>query len=316
MEIFKFNMKDTEWKMMDEMINKVFGNLTVIKQVPKPENLKSGGKYYLCQCTCGNQKIVRGTTLRSGATKSCGCLQKAAAREGGNNLTNQRFGSLTVIGQAEKRDKHRGKYWKCLCDCGNETIVRGDHLISGKTLSCGCLQKMRAGANKIDELGHKYGKLVVIAAAQSDEQGHSRWLCKCECGNTRIYHGTTLRRGLALSCGCLKSKGEMEASMFLTERKIKFEREYSFPDLYFKTAAIPLRFDFALFDEEDKLVCLIEFQGIQHFDETNPYYTLDGAARDELKRRYCQEKSILLLEITDLSQLVDFIETTSRSTED
>lgn len=31
--------------------------------------------------------------------------------------------------------------WKCLCDCGNYTIVRGSNLKNGAVKSCGCLQK-------------------------------------------------------------------------------------------------------------------------------------------------------------------------------
>lgn len=50
----------------------------------------------------------------------------------------KRFGKLIVIGYGGKRaGMHR---WKCLCDCGNETIVGQTLLQSGKTKSCGCIQ--------------------------------------------------------------------------------------------------------------------------------------------------------------------------------
>ena len=50
----------------------------------------------------------------------------------------QRFGKLTVL---EYAGKHSGMHrWKCLCDCGNETIVGQTLLQTGKTKSCGCLQ--------------------------------------------------------------------------------------------------------------------------------------------------------------------------------
>ena len=57
-----------------------------------------------------------------------------------NDLTGQRFGRLLVLERAETVTEHRTVY-KCLCDCGNEVIVRSDSLTSGRTQSCGCLQK-------------------------------------------------------------------------------------------------------------------------------------------------------------------------------
>ena len=48
-------------------------------------------------------------------------------------------GQLTVIEYAGKRaGMHR---WKCVCDCGNETIVGQTLLQTGKTKSYGCIQK-------------------------------------------------------------------------------------------------------------------------------------------------------------------------------
>lgn len=53
------------------------------------------------------------------------------------DLTGQRFGRLEVIGREGNID---GKAtWKCVCDCGNKTVVRGESLRRGETLSCGCL---------------------------------------------------------------------------------------------------------------------------------------------------------------------------------
>ena len=54
------------------------------------------------------------------------------------DLTGQRFGKLTVIDFAYRRN---GKaYWKCTCACGNERIVQGYDLASGHTKSCGCIR--------------------------------------------------------------------------------------------------------------------------------------------------------------------------------
>lgn len=49
------------------------------------------------------------------------------------------FGQLTVLSFAGK-DKDKALYWRCLCACGQETVVRGSHLRYGETKSCGCDQ--------------------------------------------------------------------------------------------------------------------------------------------------------------------------------
>lgn len=48
-----------------------YGYLTVIKRV-ESSNKRT---MWLCQCDCGNQKIIRGSSLKSGMTKSCGCMK-------------------------------------------------------------------------------------------------------------------------------------------------------------------------------------------------------------------------------------------------
>lgn len=51
-----------------------FNRLVVI------ESTRKGGRTaWLCKCDCGNEKIVQTSHLRSGATQSCGCLQKERA---------------------------------------------------------------------------------------------------------------------------------------------------------------------------------------------------------------------------------------------
>ena len=56
----------------EDLTGKTFNRLTVIKraEVEKKE------VYYLCKCTCGNEKIIRGKDLKYNKIKSCGCLNK------------------------------------------------------------------------------------------------------------------------------------------------------------------------------------------------------------------------------------------------
>jgi len=60
-----------------------------------------------------------------------------------NNLIGQRFGRLLIIKRILTITKRRLR-WLCKCDCGNQKIILSDSLKSGKTKSCGCLQKETA----------------------------------------------------------------------------------------------------------------------------------------------------------------------------
>ena len=55
------------------------------------------------------------------------------------DLTGKKFGRLIAIEKIV--EKHIAK-WKCICECGNETIVYQKSLKSGNTKSCGCLKKL------------------------------------------------------------------------------------------------------------------------------------------------------------------------------
>lgn len=56
------------------------------------------------------------------------------------DLTGQQFNRLTVIGFHHK-EKSRKTHWLCLCECGQQAIVRSDCLTSGNTKACGCLHR-------------------------------------------------------------------------------------------------------------------------------------------------------------------------------
>lgn len=62
-----------------------FGKLIVMKRA---QNTKDGKTQWLCQCDCGNSKIIRKSDLITGKTKSCGCLRKEITKNlGFNNKT-------------------------------------------------------------------------------------------------------------------------------------------------------------------------------------------------------------------------------------
>lgn len=53
-----------------------YGRLAVLKELAKhPKH-----RVWLCRCACGREVVVRSTNLRSGHTKSCGCLSQESRR--------------------------------------------------------------------------------------------------------------------------------------------------------------------------------------------------------------------------------------------
>lgn len=59
------------------MIGRRFGRLTVLSYV----GIISRYRWWKCRCRCGKRVTVRGSRLRAGTTKSCGCLRKELGAE-------------------------------------------------------------------------------------------------------------------------------------------------------------------------------------------------------------------------------------------
>lgn len=115
-------------------------------------------------------------------------------------MENLRFGKLLVIERAGS-NKRKERLWKCLCDCGKETIVKSRNLNIGKTRSCGCL---KTGPDAVDVIGQVFNRLTVVKYVGRTKCRNQRLECLCECGNTIIANLNTLRSETTKSCGCYK----------------------------------------------------------------------------------------------------------------
>lgn len=135
-----------------------------------------------------------------------------------------------------------------------------------------CLVTQRNIANRSVQVGNKYGKLTVIGdGGYLTRNNNSKVHCSvvvCDCGTSEpfIVRDNNLQTGGTTSCGCVKSKGEQKISLFLKKNKVKFIKEYTFDNCRNPMTNCCLRFDFAIFDKENNLNCLIEFDGRQHIN--------------------------------------------------
>jgi len=62
-----------------DMAGKIVGYWKVLKMAECPEHIQCEGSktkaWWLCVCNCGNKSVLKGATLRSGRSLSCGCRQ-------------------------------------------------------------------------------------------------------------------------------------------------------------------------------------------------------------------------------------------------
>lgn len=62
------------------------------------------------------------------------------------------------------------------------------------------------GRPAIDLTGKRFGKLTVISRVANANDGHARWLCQCDCGNTIEVSSNVLKKGNTKSCGCFNKQ--------------------------------------------------------------------------------------------------------------
>ena len=96
------------------------------------------------------------------------------------------------------------------------------------------------------------------------------------------------------------SRAEIKIREILEEAGLNFKMEYIFPDLKTHNGR-PLRFDFVIFDDDNNIDFLIEYQGKQHYEASNKFGGKRGLYQqqynDNQKRRFCALHDLHLTEI-------------------
>ena len=116
----------------NNLVGQKFGHLIVVKRLDEYDKNKRWK--YKCLCDCGNLEPVYTWQryITNGYPQSCGCDVTNM-----RDLTNQKFGMLTVLELCDERTKDRGLIWKCQCKCGCKVNVASKLLVSGECNSCG-----------------------------------------------------------------------------------------------------------------------------------------------------------------------------------
>ena len=224
------------------------------------------------------------------------------------NKIGQQYGNLLVESINHEKSDNKHTYYNCKCICGNPQIIirRSDQLKENS--SCGCIKRQvsikslealqqQAKKREKELIGQRFGKLTVIEHVGKIKSRNNAnvWKCLCDCGNTTFATTSALKSLHVKSCGCLHSYYEMIITSFFFLFKINFKREYVFKDLINDKTKIYLRFDFALFNKNNNLLGLIEYNGQQHYNEQSDWYSKEYLKRDAQKIMYCADNNIPLL---------------------
>lgn len=117
------------------MINKKYGRLRLLKKVenhPVSRNIQ-----YLCQCDCGQKKIVRLNLIKRGVSLSCGCLQQEARKRKRTYETRQK---MSISQKNKKPASEETRLKMSLAQIGSKSI------------------KWKGGKTKLTELIRKSSK--------------------------------------------------------------------------------------------------------------------------------------------------------------
>lgn len=223
---------------------------------------------------------------------------------------NKKFGHLTVIKKGPSYVSpggHSSTQWWCECDCPEHKLilVRRNNLVSGNTKSCGCQNNKSRKINiqkaidkcKLDLTNKTFGKLKAIKPTNERKGNSIVWECQCECGNIVYLPANELNANRYFSCGCLKeSKGISKIKQLLKENNINYITEKTFENCRFPDTKEKARFDFFIDNNY-----LLEFDGIQHYEERDKEYFRDSLekrqAHDKFKDKWCKENNIILKRI-------------------
>lgn len=351
-----------------DLTGQTFGEWTVLKRLD--ESSRHRYSVWLCRCSCGVEKKVESSQLKSGRSKSCG---HCPSRKGQVSLTHKEFieeisSSNPHFGNIELLSEYKGSNEKIQCRCricgyeysttpyllrkhgckkcadklqGKKRRLSNDEFLKRmsqniKTQSLSFMNEYQTGDTKMEckcnkcnrrfqtsaknlLAGHgcpyvknhedyvhpafkdltnkRFGRLTVIERDTTKKcWNHVYWKCRCDCGNTTIVKSQHLREGTVRSCGCINSKMEFDVINELNNREVKYELHKTYDSLR-GVGERPLSYDFYLPDKN----ILIECQGRQHYEPVQSFggekYFKIQQEHDRRKKQYADKNGITLIEI-------------------
>lgn len=197
------------------------------------------------------------------------------------------------------------------CNCGNNFETSFHEFKSGNKRQCNTcgagFQTVKDFLEYVEKESYVNNfELIDYQVTNGYVHQRNKLKIKCSCGEIFETTKHTFERGKNRCgiCSSSISKGEEKIKIILEKNQINF-----IPQFYFKECRgvrKPLPFDFAVFDEFDNIVTLIEYDGKQHFEPVNFGGCSDEIAlleyenvckNDHIKNTYCKRNKLKLIRI-------------------
>lgn len=147
---------------------------------------------------------------------------------------------------------------------------------------------------------HK-GAIVPLTMYEGVDSSMTVWCVSCQektTGKAREFIRNVRAKGCE-HCGHVASEGERTIEKWLDDNEVEYRAEQSFKDL---VDIYPLRYDFAILNEDETIRCLIEYDGIQHFEPVETFggvpFLIDQQKKDRIKNDYAKANGFKLYRIS------------------
>lgn len=243
---------------------------------------------------CGNEYMVRPTKFLQGNRCPTCSVRKS-------KTTEEFFKNVEILGEGDYQvlspyKDHEEKVIMKHLSCGREYEVRPTNFMQGsRCLHCYDTKKKTHEdflLQVLDEGKREYQLLSTYKNARTYVQ-----LRHEVCGHEYNVRPDKFLAGVRCP-NCSSSKGEHFVAKLLKKLGLLFDSEVSLPEC---KNVKPLRFDFGVKDEKGNLVFLIEYDGVQHFQENEYFGGRTGYIRrlknDRIKSNFAKDKGIPLLRI-------------------